>query len=79
MTQSVTNTFLETIGVRNQFSVASEYTSSACIQKMVADGDVEAYARPQSSDAASLVKHATQMSDVGLDAIFSDPWYTSSW
>ena len=42
VTQSVTITFLEMLGVRDKIVVASEYTSSACVAKKVADGDCQA-------------------------------------
>mmetsp|Transcript_10884 Transcript_10884/g.36006 ORF Transcript_10884/g.36006 Transcript_10884/m.36006 type:complete len:985 (+) Transcript_10884:80-3034(+) len=75
VTQSVPNTFLEALGVLDKISVASEYTTSACIAKRVADGAAEAFVSHSSDDTA----HAEQMGDPALDAIFSDPWYTSSW
>lgn len=75
VTESVPNTFLEQLGVRDKIVVASQYSSSACISKKVADGSAEAYVS-HSSDADA---HALQMSDSSVDAIFSSPWYTSSW
>ena len=75
VTQSVPNTFLEALGVLDKISVASEYTTSACIAKRVADGAAEAFVSHSSNDT----EHADQMGDPALDAIFSDPWYTSSW
>lgn len=75
VTQSVPNTFLEALGVLDKISVASEYTTSACIAKRVADGAAEAFVSHSSDETA----HAEQMGDPALDAIFSDPWYTSSW
>ena len=75
VTQSVTLTFLEMLGVRDKIIVASEYASSACIAKKVADGDAQAMVQHRNDEAA----HAALMANSELDAIFSDPWYTSSW
>ena len=75
VTQSVTLTFLEMLGVRDKIIVASEYASSACIAKKVADGDAQAMVQHRNDEAA----HAALMANSELDAIFSDPWYTGSW
>ena len=74
VTQTVTNTFLEAIGVRDKISVASPYTTASCIAKKVQDGEAEAYIQDSNSAA-----HVAQMGNVELDAIFSDPWYTGNW
>ena len=75
VTQSVTITFLEMLGVRDKIIVASEYTSSACVAKKVADGDCQAMVQHRDDETA----HAALMANGELDAIFSDPWYTGSW
>ena len=76
VTQTVTNTFLERLNVRDKIAVASKYSTSACLAKRVADGDVLEYVAHSDATAEA---HATQMGDSSIDAIFSDPWYTSSW
>ena len=43
VTQTVTNTFIELLGARDKMAVASEYTTSACIAKRVADGNAQAF------------------------------------
>ena len=75
VTQSVTLTFLEMLGVRDKIVVASEYASSACVAKKVADGDALAMIQHRNDETA----HAALMANGEIDAIFSDPWYTKSW
>ena len=75
VTQTVTNTFLELLGVRDKIIVSSPLSSSACIAKRVADGTAKAYV----TSAADSAAHAALMENPLIDAVFSDPWYTSSW
>ena len=75
VTQTVTNTFIELLGARDKMSVASEYTTSACIAQRVADGTAHAYVQSYTDATA----HAELMSDPAIEAIFSDPYYTSTW
>jgi len=75
VTQSVTLTFLEMLGVRDKIIVASEYASSACVAKKVADGDAQAMIQHRNDETA----HAALMANGELDAIFSDPYYTGVW
>ena len=76
VTQTVTNTFLERLNVRDKIAIASKYSTSACLTKRVADGDEYEYVAHSEATAEA---HATQMSDSLIDAIFSDPWKTSAW
>ena len=75
VTQTVTNTFLELVGVRDKIKVASPLSTSACLAKRVSDGSAAAYIKHSDDEEA----HAAQMGDVAIEAIFSDPWYTSKW
>ena len=74
VTQTVSNTFLETIGARDKMIVASEYTTSACIAQRVANGGAQAYV----SNSADAAAHAALMANSEIDAIFSDPYYGGS-
>lgn len=75
VTQTVTNTFMEMLGVLDKVSVASPYTTSACIAKRVSDGIAESFISHSSDPEA----HALQVGNSEIDAIFSDPWGTSNW
>jgi len=73
LTQTVSNTFLEILGVTSAAAVISSYTTSACLHKRVEDGSAVEYTGPANQygggdDAA----HAEQMS--GVDAVFTDPF-----
>ena len=53
--------------MRDKIVVASEYTSSACVAKKVADGDCQAMVQHRDDETA----HAALMANGELDAIFS--------
>jgi hypothetical protein len=75
LTQTPPVPFLETLGARDTISVASPYTTSACMAKKVADGDAAAYV----SNSADAAAHALQNANAQVEAIFSDPYGTSVW
>ena len=75
LTRSVHSTFLEMLGVRDRIVVASEYTSSACIAKMVVDGNSEAFV----SHRTNLTQHQALMAHSEIDGIVTDAWNTEPW
>ena len=72
---TVATSFIETLNARDKIAVVSEYTTSACLAKMVSDGTAVKYVS-HDSDAAA---HAAIVGDASYEAIFSDPWGTSQW
>ena len=75
LTQTTPVAFLETIGARDAIAVASQYTTSACVAKGVVDGAKLQYV----SHSSNATAHGLLVGDDEYDAIFSDPWGTSSW
>ena len=75
VTETVTNTFLETLGVRDAISVASNYTTSSCIKRKIEDGQAQMFVSHSSNPTA----HAVQMGNAQVEAIFSSPYGTNNW
>jgi len=82
LTQTVPVAYIEAVGARAAIKVASPYTTSACLAKMVGDGTTETYVSAPwdaSSAPEQQAAHEAQMANEAHDAIFSDPWGSGSW
>jgi iron complex transport system substrate-binding protein len=76
LTQTVSNTFLEILGVSSAAAVISSYTTSACLHKRVEDGLAVEYVGPANPwGGGNDTEHAMQMESV--DAVFTDPFGAS--
>lgn len=76
LTQTVSNTFLEILGVSSAAAVISSYTTSACLHKRVEDGLAVEYVGPSNPwGGGNDTEHAMQMQSV--DAVFTDPFGAS--
>eukprot|EP00966_Prymnesium_polylepis_P214230 4961046-Prymnesium_polylepis.1 len=64
-TETVSLTFLELLGVHGTLSHLSQYTSSACSQKLVADGSAAVYV----SSSSNATAHALQFTS-DVDGVF---------
>lgn len=60
--------------MQRTLSHVSQYTTSACGQKLVADGSAAVY----TSNSANATLHADQFTD-DVDAIFTDAYGRNSW
>jgi iron complex transport system substrate-binding protein len=79
LSQTVPVAFVETLGARSAVTVASPYTTSACLAKKVSDGVASTYVSHSTTDATQAASHAAQVGASSVEAIISDPWGTSSW
>ena len=75
LTQTVPVAFIETLGARDAISVASPYTTSACLAQRVGNGDAETFV----SASSALEQHKGQMNRSALEAVLSDPYGASNW
>ena len=73
MTTTVLAHLLQLLGVQNTLSHVSQYTSSACGQKLVANGEAAVYV----SHSSNATLHTAQFTDT--DAIFTDSYGRSNW